>query len=120
MRHPFCVGNHQQRTVFGGVDGERYSVANLETHIGVFDPGTYDETGRLVDDGSGHRDFWNIVETIRREFAAKNPIDKRFMLVEGSFEAEMLEEQIYPYWEGFCKTKWYVAFPQPNPDPRNF
>ena len=102
------------------VRGERTSIATLETYIGVFDPGVYDEAGRLVNDGSGYRDFWNIVETIRQAFTTNYIIDKKYMLVEDYFEADMLDEQIYPYWEGFCKTKWYVAFPQPNPDPRNF
>jgi len=32
------------------------------------------------------------------------------------FEAEMVQEQIYPYWEGFCKTRWHVAYPPPALD----
>ena len=100
--------------------GERTSIVDIEIYIGVYDAGEYDTEGKLIDDSSGYRDFWNIVEVIRQGFATNYVIDKKYMLVEDYFEADLLDEQIYPYWEGFCKTKWYVTFPQPKPDPQNF
>ena len=97
---------------------EQESIIILEVHFGVYDPGTYDGNGVLIDDGSGYRDFWNLVETTRQAFFMHQTIDRKARLITNFFEAEPLGEQIYPYWEGWCKTKWHVIFPQPNLDPK--
>ena len=102
------------------VKGARESIVTLEVYFGVYDPGTYDENGMLIDDASGYRDLWNLIETTRQAFFEHLTIDKKYTLAEDFFEAQMIPEQIYPYWEGYCRTKWHVIFPQPKPDPRFF
>ena len=79
--------------------------------FGVYDPGVYDDDGKLVDDGSGYRSFWNLIETTRQAIFINHTIDNKYRVVIDFFEAEMLDEQSYPYWEGLCKTKWHVMFP---------
>lgn len=96
------------------VKGTRESIVTLEIFYGIYEPGTYDESGILINDASGYRDLWNLIETTRQAFFTNLIIDKKYKLMDDFFEAEMISEQIYPYWEGYCKTKWYVAFPQPS------
>lgn len=94
----------------------RESVLDVNIMFGVYDPGTYDENKKFIDDGSGYRDFWNLVETVRQKLFTKHTLDNKFRLHDDFFEAELIDVQIYPYWEGFCKTKWDVAHPPPRPD----
>lgn len=98
------------------VKGSRESVVTMMIFFGVYDPGVYDGGGKLVDDGSGYRDFWNLVEATRQALFQQMTIDNRYRAIDDFFEAEMLYEQVYPYWEGYCKTKWHVVFPTPKLD----
>ena len=93
---------------------ERVSAVTVLILFGVYDPGVYDPAGNYIDDGSGYRDFWNLIETTRQRLFEVHTLDRKYMIVDDFFEASMLEQQIYPYWEGFCKTKWYVHFPLPR------
>jgi len=102
------------------VNEQRISLVILEVYFGVYDPGVYDKDGKLVNDGSGYRDLWNLIEATRQAFFEHLTIDNKYRLKEDFFEAEMIPEQIYPYWEGWLKAKFYVGFPMPKPDPRNF
>lgn len=102
------------------VKEERISLAIVEVYFGVYGPGVYDKDGKLIDDGSGYRDLWNLIEATRQAFFENLTIAKKYRLNEEYFEAEMIPEQIYPYWEGWLKAKFYVGFPTPIPDPRNF
>jgi len=97
------------------VPNERVSVVTLLVLFGVFDPGVY-EDGALVDDGSGYRDLWNLIESTRQAFFTNQTIDNKYRVIDDHFEAEMIPEDTQPYWEGYCKTKWHVAFPLPNLD----
>jgi len=96
------------------VKNERQSLATLDVLFGVYDPGNYDDNGKLVDDGSGYRDLWNLIEATRQAIFATMTIDKKYRVVEDFFEADMLPEQIYPYWEGWCRTKWHIVYPRPQ------
>ena len=98
------------------IENERESIVILDVHFGVFDPGVYedDEKGSFVDDGSGYRDFWNLVEATRQAFFMQVIIDNKYRIIGDFFEAEMIEEQIYPYWEGYCRTKWHIVYPLPR------
>ena len=110
---PFIV------TRFGkikNVKDARESTVTLYTLFGVYGPGVYDGEGALVDDGSGYRDFWNLVEATRRAFFTHLTIANKFRVHDDYFEAEMIQERIYPYWEGYCKTKWDIAYPLPELD----
>jgi len=98
-----------------GVKNERMSVVTLDVLFGVYDPGTYYK-GKFVDDGSGYRDLWNLIEATRQAFFTHMLIDKKYMILDDFFEAEIIQEQVYPYWEGYCRTKWHVAFPPPKLD----
>ena len=91
--------------------GTRESVVTLIILYGVYDPGTYDEDGVLINDGSGYRDLWNLIETTRQALWRQLTLDNKYRVVDNFFEAEPYTEQVYPYWEGFCKTKWHVVFP---------
>lgn len=102
------------------IKGERTSVVTVEIYFGVYGPGTYDEEGNIVDDGSGYRDFWNLVETTRQALFSTLTIDNRYRLADDFFEASIISDQIYPYWEGYCLTKWYVLFPVPPLDRKSF
>ena len=102
------------------VKNEQASIATVEVYFGVYGPGTYDSEGNLINDGSGYRDLWNLIESTRQAFFEHLTIANKYRLKEDYFEAEMIPEQIYPYWEGWLKVKFYVGFPMPKPDPRNF
>ena len=102
------------------VKGEQASIATVEVYLGVYDPGVYDDTGKLIDDGSGYRDLWNLIEASRQAFFEHLVVGNRYRLKEDYFEAETIPEQIYPYWEGWLKAKFYVGFPMPQPDAKNF
>ncbi|MCL2392620.1 MAG: hypothetical protein FWC66_08485 [Oscillospiraceae bacterium] len=96
------------------VKNERQSTATLDVLFGVYDPGVYDENGKLVDDGSGYRDFWNLIESTRQAFFAAHTIAKKYRIADDFFEANMNAEQIYPYWEGWCRTRWHIVYPRPQ------
>ena len=98
------------------VSGKRESIVTLKIICGVYDPGIFDDEGYRINDGSGYRDVWNIIEAIRQAFFQNMIIDNKYMVVDDFFEAEMLVDQGYPYWEGFCLTKWHVLFPVPKLD----
>lgn len=102
------------------VKEQQISLATVEVYFGVYAPGTYDKNGKLVDDGSGYRDLWNLIESSRQAFFEDLTINNKYRLKEDYFEAEMIPEQIYPYWEGWLKAQFYVGFPMPKPDPNNF
>ena len=96
------------------IPNERESVVTLDIHYGVFDPGSEDESKNLILDGSGYRDFWNLVETTRQAFFSNPTIDNKFRILEDFFESGMIDEQVYPYYEGHCRTKWHVNYPMPQ------
>jgi len=96
----------------GNVKGGQETVVTLQVFFGAYDPGVYDEKGRLVDDGSGYRDVWNMIESVRQLLFQIRVIEKRFSIITDYFEAEMVEEQVYPYWEGYCMVKYNVHFPE--------
>ena len=96
------------------VKSEREAIATLDVFFGVYAPGTEDEESNLILDGSGYRDFWNLIESTRMAFFSNPVIADRFRIVEDFFEAEMIEEQIYPYYEGHCRTKWDIVYPRPQ------
>jgi len=98
--------------------GTRESVQTVEIAIGIYNPGTYDDKGQLVDDGSAHRDFWNLVEMIRQALFSHLVIEKKYRLQDDYFEADSTPEQIYPYWEGYCEVKFDVMYPLPQLDPK--
>jgi len=96
------------------------SVVTLEVLFGTYGPAIYDKKGVRIEDGTGYRDLWNLIESTRQAFFQQHTIANRYRIVEDFYEAEMLEEQIIPYWEGRCITKWNVMFPMPQKDPNFF
>jgi len=96
------------------VKNERQAIQTVDVLFGVYDPGTFDDTGKRVDDGSGYRDLWNLIEATRQAFFATMTIDKRYRVAEDFFEADMFPESVYPYWEGWCRTKWHIVYPRPQ------
>jgi hypothetical protein len=98
------------------IKGTKASVATLMFLYGVYDPGVYDENGNLADDGSGYRDCWNLIEATRQAIFMYQTIENKYMVDDDFFEAKMLDEQIYPYWEGYCKMQFNVMFPVPKLD----
>jgi len=92
----------------------RESVVVLRIMVGIYDPGVYTEDGKFVDDGSGFRDFWNLIETVRQELFTRHTLDNKFRIHDDFFESELIEGNVYPYWEGYCDTKWDVIYPLPH------
>jgi hypothetical protein len=101
------------------IKGLRETVVTLLILFGVYGPGEYKD-GKLINDGSGYRDVWNLIERTRQALFVARVIDNRYRIVEDFFEAEMLDEQVYPYWEGYCKVKFHVLFPLPKPSVDDF
>jgi len=97
-----------------GIQNARESIVELQILFGIYDPGSRDKHGRLIDDGSGYRDFWNLVEATRQALFHTRTLDDKFRIHDDYFEAQLVEEQIYPYWEGYCITRWDVAYPHPQ------
>jgi len=95
---------------------EIHSTVKLSILFGIYAPANYDEKGIFIDDGGGYRDLWNIIETTRQAFLSTHTIDKKYSVHKDYFESEMIEEQIYPYWQGYCEFKLDVAFPLPELD----
>jgi hypothetical protein len=98
------------------VKNERTSIVTLLILFGAYDPGAYGKDGEFLDDGSGYRDVWNMIETTRQAFFIQHTIDERYRVMDDFFEAAMLEEQEYPYWEGYCRFKLYEHYPLPKKD----
>ena len=98
------------------VKDQRESVVTLEVYVGVYGPALYDKKGRRVDDGSGYRDMWNLIEAIRQAFFSNTSVSRHCRIIDDFFEADTIPEPIYPYWEGMCRTKWHTLFPQPQLD----
>jgi hypothetical protein len=96
--------------------GARQSVVTMLIIFGVYDPGVYDENGKLVDDGSGYRDFWNLLEATRQTIFLQHIIDNKYRVHDDFYEATMLDEQGYPYWQGYCRLKFDVMFVAPKLD----
>lgn len=94
------------------IKNERQSTATIDLHFGVYDPGQYDADGILIDDGSGYRDLWNLIESTRQSLFETMTIDNKFRIVEDVFDADMYPEQIYPYWEGWLRTEWHILYPR--------
>ena len=101
------------------VRNARERIVTLEVLFGVYDPGVY-EDGKLVEDGSGYRDLWNLIESTCQAFFSHMIVDKKYSIIEDFLEAEMFSEQVFPYWEGYCRTRWHVAYPLPHPEPAFF
>lgn len=89
------------------------SIVTIKILFGVFCSGVYAIDEMPVEDASGYRDIWNLIETTRQKLFEKLVIDKKYMIVSDYFEAVMLDEQPYPFWEGYCITKWHIAYPFP-------
>ena len=97
-----------------GVENARENVAEVLILFGVYDPGTYTDEGKRINDGSGFRDFWNLVEATRQALFTQHTLNNKFRIHDDYFDAGLIEEQIFPYWEGYCITKWDVAYPIPR------
>ena len=97
----------------GSVQDQRESVVTVEVYFGVYGPADFDTKGERINDGSGYRDLWNLIESTRLSFFEQHTIENRYRIHDDFFEAEMIDEQIYPYWEGYCRTKWDIAYPNP-------
>lgn len=87
------------------------ATATLDILFGVYGPGAYDSDGNLVDDGSGYRDLWNLMEATRQALFTQHTIGSKYRILDDYFIAETIPENIQPYWEGYCRTKWHVAMP---------
>ena len=92
------------------------AIAHIKILFGVYGPATYGRDGKVVNDGGGYTDLWNMIETTRQKLFSTGTIAERFSIIEDFFESGMLTEQIYPYWKGACKVKYHVAYPKPNLD----
>ena len=101
------------------VKGQTESLVTLDVFFGVYGPGLYDDKGKRINDGAGYRDLWNLIESTRQAFFEQHTISNRYRIVQDFFEADTIDEWIYPYWEGRCTTKWHVMFPMPKPE-QNF
>ena len=96
------------------IRNERQSIVTLDVFYGVYGPGVYDDdTGQLMNDGTGYRDLWNLIESTRQAIFSTMTIDRKYRVMEDFFEAGMIQEDIYPYWEGYCRTRWHIVYPRP-------
>ncbi len=93
------------------VKNERYSIVTVRNIFGVYNPGTYDEKGNLIDDSFGYRDIWNLIEVVRQRLFETRVLENRYRLIGDFFEAELFSEEIYPLWQGYCLTKWEICLP---------
>ena len=120
---PESINNHKNATELfpfirpliakvENIANERRSVATLYIHFGVYAPVEYDQNAIPIDDGSGYRDIWNLIETTRIAVFNKQTLAEQYIVQEDYFIAEV-EENAYPYWEGFCELKFDIAYPLP-------
>ena len=86
-------------------------IIRVKIIFGVHCEGTLDEKENPINDGSGYRDIWNLIEKTRLELMSKRTIDNRYRLNMESIKAEIPEEQPYPYWEGWIISDWDLLVP---------
>lgn len=65
----------------------------------------------LIEDGSGYRDIWNMIEKTRQVLFQNKIIDNKYLLLDSPFIAELPEDQPYPYWEGWIICYFNVGMP---------
>ncbi len=65
----------------------------------------------IVDDGSGYRDLWNIMERTR-QFLYNGTYLPKVCLYEDTFSMEVSDEQCYPVWEGQINADFLIDIPE--------
>lgn len=65
----------------------------------------------LIEDGSGYRDIWNLIEKTRQALFTERIIAKRYRLID-KFEAKVPDEQPLPMWEGFITVNFDIGTPE--------
>ena len=65
----------------------------------------------IINDGSGYRDLWNIMEHTRQALfdGTYNP---KIHLFEDTFKMELPTEQYYPFWEGQINADFLIDVPE--------
>lgn len=93
------------------INRQVYQLANFEIYFGCYCDGVYSEDGCFLEDGSGYRDLWNIIEKTRQVLFCES-IAMGLKIREESFSAEIPSEQAYPEWIGIINTGFYILKPQ--------
>ncbi len=65
----------------------------------------------IVDDGSGYRDLWNIMEHTRQILFNGTYVPK-VQIFEDNFSMEVSQEQYYPVWEGQINVDFLINIPE--------
>ena len=97
------------------IGGQVESVVTMDVFFGVYAKVLFDEDGIRVNDGSGYRDLWNLIESTGQAFFEQQIIDGKYRIIQDFFEANTIDELMYPQWEGVCTTKWHIMLPMPKP-----
>lgn len=111
--YPFIIPSIDNVSNSGG---EWASTVTFNILFGVNAPSMYDEKGIAVKDSSGYRDIWNLIERTRQRLFEVGVIGERFRIIQDFFEAGLVDELRYPYWEGYCKVRFQVAYIVPDID----
>ncbi len=86
-----------------GADNLREKRAFMTIRI---DFGTYcqgiDDNMKQINDGSGHTDLWSLMEKTRQALFKDMIIGGKLSVQYGNFEANIVEESPYPYWNGYA------------------
>lgn len=70
-----------------------------------------DEKHITVDDGSGYRDLWNIMEYTRQALY-DGTYKPKVRLFEDTFSMEMPQEQYFPIWESGINADFLIDVPE--------
>ena len=93
------------------VDKKSYHKVDSTILIGCYCSGF--NGNESINDGSGYRDIWNVMETIRQALF-NGTYKPKVLLQEKTFSAEMPEEQFYPIWEGKINVSFFMNIPEYN------
>jgi hypothetical protein len=82
------------------------------------DFGTYcqgiDEAMKQIDDGSGHSDLWSMMDKTRLALFKDMIVGDKLSVQYGNFEADVVDESPYPYWNGYIMVNMEIAPIEPE------
>lgn len=92
---------------------EKRSFITIRIDFGVYCEGV-DEKMQPINDGSGHTDLWSLMDKTRLELFKSMIIGGRLSVQYGNFEANIVEESPYPFWNGYIMVNFEIPPVEPE------
>lgn len=92
---------------------EKRSFITVRIDFGVYCEGVTEDMQR-INDGSGHADLWSLMEKTRQELFKSLIIGGKLSVQYGNFEANIVEESPYPFWNGYMLVNMEIPPLEPE------